>query len=113
VLAKSVAEEIVGIPVHYAVVVDFDFFQKVIDELGGIEVDVETDFVDDRYPIKGREDDLCNGDPKFSCRYETVEFKKGLQFMDGGAALKFVRSRNAEGDEGTDLARIARQEKVI
>ena len=33
--------------------------------------------------------------------------------MDGERALKFVRSRNSEGDEGTDLARAARQQKVF
>ena len=33
--------------------------------------------------------------------------------MNGETALKFVRSRNAEGEEGTDLAREARQQKVI
>jgi anionic cell wall polymer biosynthesis LytR-Cps2A-Psr (LCP) family protein len=33
--------------------------------------------------------------------------------MDGSTALKFVRSRHAVGDEGTDLAREARQQKVI
>ena len=33
--------------------------------------------------------------------------------MDGITALKFVRSRNAEGEEGTDLARAARQQKVV
>jgi anionic cell wall polymer biosynthesis LytR-Cps2A-Psr (LCP) family protein len=33
--------------------------------------------------------------------------------MNGDTALIFVRSRHAEGIEGTDLAREARQEKVI
>ena len=33
--------------------------------------------------------------------------------MDGETALKFARSRNAEGDEGTDFARAERQQKVI
>jgi anionic cell wall polymer biosynthesis LytR-Cps2A-Psr (LCP) family protein len=33
--------------------------------------------------------------------------------MSGETALKFVRSRNAKGDEGTDLAREKRQQKVI
>ena len=33
--------------------------------------------------------------------------------MNGETALKFVRSRHAEGDEGTDIAREARQQKVI
>ena len=33
--------------------------------------------------------------------------------MNGELALKFVRSRNADGDEGTDIAREKRQQKVI
>jgi anionic cell wall polymer biosynthesis LytR-Cps2A-Psr (LCP) family protein len=33
--------------------------------------------------------------------------------MDGETALKFVRSRYADGEEGTDLARSARQQRVI
>ena len=33
--------------------------------------------------------------------------------MDGETALKFVRSRNAEGDEGTDIARAKRQQKIL
>jgi len=33
--------------------------------------------------------------------------------MDGETALKFVRSRNAEGDEGTDLARARRQQTIF
>jgi len=33
--------------------------------------------------------------------------------MDGVTALKFARSRQAEGDEGSDFARSARQEKII
>src|SRR3990167_1349565 len=113
ILAKSSVEEIIGSPVHYAVVIDFVLFKDLIDEVGGIEVDVEDSFVDHRYPIPGRENDECDDDPKFLCRYETIEFRKGLQFMDGDTALKFVRSRNAEGDEGTDIARSKRQQKVI
>jgi len=33
--------------------------------------------------------------------------------MDGTTALKFVRSRHAEGTEGTDIAREARQQEII
>lgn len=113
VLSKSVVEEVVGLPVQYAVVVDFSGFQKIIDVLGGIEVDVQNSFIDNDFPIAGREADLCDGDPEFRCRYETVKFEKGLQHMDGKTALKFARSRHAESDEGTDLARAARQERVV
>jgi len=113
VLAKSSVEEIVGLPVHYGVVVDFSGFKGLIDVVGGIEVDVERSFVDEKYPIPGRENDECAGDPEFMCRYETLTFEQGQTVMDGETALKFVRSRNAQGDEGTDLARAARQQKVI
>lgn len=113
ILAKSTVEEIVGQPIHYAVVVDFSGFIKIVDVAGGVDVDVERGFVDEKYPIPGKENDLCDGDPTFACRYETVSFEKGAQRMDGETALKFVRSRNAQGEEGTDLARAARQQKVI
>lgn len=113
ILAKSTVEEIVGSPVHYGMVVDFSGFIKIVDVIGGIEVDVERGFVDEKYPIPGKENDLCDGDPIFACRYETIRFEKGRQTMDGEMALKFVRSRNAEGEEGTDLARAARQQKVL
>ncbi len=56
---------------------------------------------------------MCNGDRELKCRYETLHFAQGKQKMDGATALKFVRSRNAKGDEGTDLARAARQQKVL
>jgi LCP family protein required for cell wall assembly len=113
VLAKSSVEEIVGQPIAYAVVIDFSGFKDVIDALESVEVEVENSFVDERYPIPGKEADLCGGDPEYRCRYETIRFERGLQTMDGDRALKFVRSRNAEGDEGTDLARAVRQEKVM
>lgn len=113
ILAKSTVEEIVGVPVHYGVVLDFSGFKRAVDAMGGIEVNVERDFTDNFYPVAGREADECGGDPEFRCRYETVHFEKGLQMMTGEGALKFVRSRRAEGDEGGDLARSARQEKVL
>lgn len=113
VLAKSTVEQIIGTPVHYILVVDFGSFKKAIDTVGGIDVDVENSFIDTRYPIPGRENDLCDGDREYACRYETIEFQKGMTHMDGEGALKFVRSRNASGDEGTDIAREARQQRVI
>jgi LCP family protein required for cell wall assembly len=113
ILAKSSVEKIVGQPVQYGIVIDFEAFRSVIDVLDGIEVDVKNSFVDMKYPIAGKEDDDCDGDLEFKCRYETVNFGKGVQHMNGKLALKFIRSRNAKGDEGTDFARAERQQKVI
>lgn len=113
ILAKSEVEKIVGVPINYGVVFDFGAFKEIIDVLGGIEVEVENSFVDKKFPIVGKENDLCDGDKTYACRYETLKFESGTQIMNGEMALKFVRSRNAEGDEGTDIAREARQQRVI
>lgn len=113
-LAAAETSSLTGVPIHYTVVVAFDGFKKIIDYVGGIDVDVQTGFTDREFPIQGRENDLCGGDdPDYKCRYETISFDKGVQHMDGATALKFVRSRHAEGDQGSDFARSARQQQVM
>lgn len=112
-LAKKAVTDIAGLPIHYYLVFDFSSFTKVIDAVGGIDVEVENSFTDKRYPIRGKENDTCGGDRTFACRYEVITFTKGTTKMDGELALKFVRSRYSEGDEGTDLAREKRQQRVI
>lgn len=112
-MANDSIKSITGVSPSNTVVVDFSLFKDVIDAIGGIQVDVENPFIDKRYPIEGKENDLCNGDLTYSCRYETLAFNAGVTQMNGETALKFVRSRNAEGDEGTDLARSKRQQRVI
>ena len=111
-LTQRVVEKVLGIPLHYFVVVDFKSFEEAIDVLGGIEVNVENTFDDYKYPIFGKELDECGGDTELKCRYEHLHFDAGLQHMDGETALAFARSRYAEGPEGGDFARIARQQKV-
>ncbi len=49
----------------------------------------------------------------FTCRYEHLQFDKGLIHMDGTTALKFVRSRHGTNNEASDFARSKRQELVI
>lgn len=118
--AKKNVETIMGIPVNYALVLDFSSFKEIIDALGGVKIDVANSFTDSLYPIEGREGDLCGGEEEtsasrkeFKCRYETVHFEKGVSYMDGATALKYVRSRNGDNGENTDIAREARQQKVI
>ncbi|MEK7168740.1 MAG: LCP family protein [Patescibacteria group bacterium] len=112
-MAKNSVTSITGQQINYTAVIDFSLFKDLIDSIGGIDVVVENDFIDEKYPIEDKENDLCNGDKLFKCRYETIQFTQGKQKMDGELALRFVRSRNADGDEGTDLAREKRQQKVI
>lgn len=112
-LAKSAVWEISGLPIHYAVKVDFSAFEKVTDILGGINLTIERVLDDPQYPLPGKETDLCAGDPEFLCRYEHLYFPQGRTHLDGQTALKFVRSRHALGEEGTDFARIRRQQLVL
>ena len=118
--AKKNVENIVGLPISYALVLDFSSFKEIIDALGGVKIDVANSFTDSLYPIEGREEDLCGGEEEtsasrkeFKCRYETVHFEKGVSCMDGATALKYVRSRNGDNNENTDIAREARQQRII
>jgi len=112
-LIKKTVSEILGQRVDFVFVLNFSGFEKFINALGGVEVEVVNSFDDPLFPIPGKENDWCNGDREFKCRYELVHFEKGSQIMDGATALKYVRSRHAEGEEGTDFARAARQQQLL
>jgi anionic cell wall polymer biosynthesis LytR-Cps2A-Psr (LCP) family protein len=103
----------VGLPIQYGLVFDFSKFQTIINLVGGVDIDVPEAFTDTQYPIAGKENDTCSGDTTYACRYETLQFTKGIQHMDGPLALKYVRSRHAEGAEGNDFARGRRQQQIL
>ena len=98
--ATDTVGKIFNLPVHYYVRVDFSGFAKLIDELGGIKINVDTAFTDNQFPT----DD--NG-------YQTVSFKAGWQTMNGKTALNYVRSRHGGSGESSDFARSKRQQKVL
>ncbi|MBI2196226.1 LCP family protein [Candidatus Daviesbacteria bacterium] len=63
-LAKVVLGNVLGIPIHYALRVDFRGFVQAIDAIDGIEVVIENPFDDYLYPIAGKENDLCGNTEK-------------------------------------------------
>ncbi len=63
-LTKTVMGNVLGIPIHYALRIDFRGFIQAIDALGGIDVVVDKSFDDFNYPISGKEDDLCGFEEK-------------------------------------------------
>lgn len=109
--AKKYVSQITGQNIHYSVVVSFDGFVKIIDLFGGVDVFVDRSFTDEKYPRE--EAGLKCAVADTACFYETVSFEKGRQHFDGATALKFSRSRNSGGVEGSDFARAARQQKII
>lgn len=63
-LAKTIFGNVIGLPIHYGLRVDFSGFVKAVDTLGGIEVLVERSFDDYNYPIERKENDLCGYEEK-------------------------------------------------
>ncbi|MEK7544157.1 MAG: LCP family protein [Patescibacteria group bacterium] len=112
-LAKVLVKDVVGLPIHYVLLIDFSGFESTIDIVGGIDITIPKTFTDSEFPIAGKENDLCDGDRTFACRYEAVTFIQGIQHMNGERSLTYVRSRHAEGDEGSDFARGRRQQDVL
>jgi LCP family protein required for cell wall assembly len=106
-LTARVVSEIFNLPIHYYVRIDFAGFKQIIDDLGGINIEVENTLDDPMYPVKGKEMATTTQ------RYEHLVIKQGWQHMDGDLALKYVRSRHAIGIEGSDFARSKRQQKVL
>jgi len=107
VLADNLSN-LLEVPINYYVRVDFDGFVKMIDDIGGIDIEVDNTLDDYQYPIRGEEDN-----PSYNARYEHLHIDKGWQHMDGTLALKYVRSRHGINGEGSDFARSRRQQKVI
>jgi len=89
--------DITGQPIDYYIALDFDGFKQIINQLGGIKVQVPKDLHDERYP-----------GPNYS--YETFDLKQGLQTLDGDTALKFARTRH---DEDGDFGRAYRQQLIL
>ena len=88
-LLKRTIEVNFGIPIDYYVMIDFQGFEKIIDALNGIDINVPRKLVDTQYP------DPLPGDPG---HFKTVSFNAGYQHMDGTRALQYVRSRMSTSD---------------
>ncbi|MET9424199.1 LCP family protein [Streptomyces sp. NPDC006540] len=84
-------EKLTGVRVDHHLVVDFTGFEKVVDAVGGVEVEVHE---------------------PMSVPDSTVELSPGRQLLRGDQALVFVRARTGTGD-GSDLQRIERQKEFI
>jgi polyisoprenyl-teichoic acid--peptidoglycan teichoic acid transferase len=92
-MAIKTVESFLGVPIDYYAQVDFKAFERLIDEIGGIEVDVSEEIsVDPLGPDK------------------RVTLYPGRQMLDGPIALAYARARNTEG---ADFDRAERQHQVI
>lgn len=98
------------VPIHHTLVVSLNDLENLIDNLGGVEVQVAESFTDDQFP-RTDVDVTTVSDP--ALLFTTVSFKAGSERMSGQRALEYIRSRHATGDNGTDLSRSTRQLAVM
>ncbi|MDQ6695018.1 MAG: LCP family protein [Chloroflexota bacterium] len=95
-LAMETVEKNFGIPIHYYAQVDFKGFERVIDTMGGVTIDVPKPLADNEYPF-------------MDYGYTRIYVPAGLQHMDGHTALTYARSRHAD----SDIGRNSRQQQVL
>ncbi len=95
-LAAETIEEFLGLKIDYIAQVDFIGFEKIIDTLGGVTVDVTRPLLDPEYPTA-------------NFGYERIFIPAGLQVLDGRTALRYARSRHM----ASDFDRSTRQQRVL
>lgn len=92
-LAVATVQNFLNIPIHYYMVIEWQSFIKVVDILGGVNLNVEHDMdYDDPY------DNL------------SIHISKGNQHLDGEKAGGYVRYRH---DELGDIGRVERQQNFL
>ena len=91
-LISETVSSFLDVPIHFYAVVDFNGFVYIIDELGGVEIDVEKEmyYVDKAGGVE-------------------INLHPGKQILDGEKALQYIRFRY---DKLGDLGRIKRQQKL-
>ncbi len=92
----EVVGEVTGRNFDGYVMIDFLWFRKIIDSVGGIDIDVPERLYDDQYPTR-------------NWWYTVVDIGPWMQHFDGDKALKYVRSRHTT----SDFDRSRRQQLVI
>ena len=88
-------EKLVGVPVTHYVLIDTSAFERIVDAVGGVDINVEK-----RMYYEDPWDD--NGGL-------VIDLQPGEQHMSGAQAIQYVRYRDGEGDIG----RIARQQHFM
>jgi LCP family protein required for cell wall assembly len=95
--AKTIetVRELTGEDVNYYFLIDFEGFEKLVDQVGGVYLDVDR-----RY---------FNDNTGFGEHYDMIDLDPGFQRLDGHDALDYVRYRHTD----SDYARIARQQQFL
>ncbi len=94
-LSQDTVENLLGVSIDHYVIINTKSFKKIIDAIGGIDIDV---------PKRMHYEDPWDDDGGL-----IIDFHPGMQHMDGAKAVTYVRYRDEEGD----LGRIRRQQDFV
>lgn len=94
-LTQDTVENLLGVQMEHYVIINIQSFKKIIDAIGGVEINVEK---------RMYYEDIWDDDGGL-----LIDLQPGLQHMDGKTAITYVRYRDEEGDIG----RISRQQKFM
>ncbi len=96
-MVKESLEKFLDVKIDRYMSVDFDGFRQIVDELGGVPVDVKK-----RMKYSDPSDDTY------------IDIKPGLQNLSGEQALDYARYRKSDlGKEDSDYQRINRQQEIV
>ncbi len=101
---ETEVSEVLGIPIHYNSMVDFEGFKKAIDTVGGVDINAPEEVYENMW-LDGRN--------------YTLNVQPGWQSFDGFRALAYSRSRytSARGDfsrsERQRLMLVALKDKIL
>ena len=98
-LVRQTVENLLGLDIHYHVMIEFEGFKRLIDLIGGIDLHIPPPGVNDPYYSETER----LGD------YYPCVFEPGLYHMDGSDALCYARVRR----NSSDLDRILRQQRIM
>jgi polyisoprenyl-teichoic acid--peptidoglycan teichoic acid transferase len=93
---KAILGNLYGLDIKYFVEVNFDGFQRVVDQMGGVTINVQMPVTDDRFPSVDNS-------------LRRIYIPSGIQHMTGAAALQYARSRHGSND----FDRGIRQQRVL
>jgi len=105
-LAIETVAQLTGLPINHVVIVDFGAFEKLIDAVGGIDVNIPENIVSNSFDC-----------PYSAARCQTWKgwvFHKGVQHLDGHQALIYSRIReNRLNPADSDVTRALHQQQVM
>jgi LCP family protein required for cell wall assembly len=100
-------KQFTGLPIDHVVIVDFGSFRDLIDEIGGIDVNVPENILSNRFDCPYSTAARC-------AKWQGWSFHKGTQHMDGERALIYSRIRENRLDPAeSDVTRGERQQAVL